>query len=69
MMFERLTKRVAEGAEAVAEKALNAVEVAVAEFPDVMVERDGDAIVLRGRGLLRRWLGDARLRFAFRGWR
>ena len=69
MMFERLARRVAGRAEAVAQAALNAVEVAATEFPDVMVEREGDAIVIRGRGLLRRWLGDARLRFALRGWR
>jgi hypothetical protein len=67
MMFETLMKRVAERAGAVAEAALDAVEMAVAEFPDVMVEREGDAIVIRGRGLLRRWLDDARLRFSLRG--
>jgi hypothetical protein len=66
-MFERLAKRVAERAEAVAGAALDAVEVAAREFPDVMVEREGDAIVIRGRGLLRRWLEDARLRFSLRG--
>ena len=69
MMFERLAKRVAEKAEATAGAALQAVEVAVAEFPDVMVEREGDAIIIRGRGLLQRWLDDGRLRFSLRGWR
>jgi hypothetical protein len=66
-MFERLAKRVVEKAGAVAEAALDAVEVAAAEFPDVMVERERDTIVIRGRGLLRRWLDDARLRFSLRG--
>jgi hypothetical protein len=57
---------VKERAEAVARAALDAVEVAARELPDVMVEREGDAIVIRGRGLLRRWLDDARLRFSLR---
>jgi hypothetical protein len=65
-MFERLSERVKERAEAVARAALDAVEVAARELPDVMVEREGDAIVIRGRGLLRRWLDDARLRFSLR---
>jgi hypothetical protein len=68
-MFERMMKRVAARASAVADDALRAAEVAAAEFPDVMVEREGDAIVIRGRGLLRRWLGDGRLRFGLRGFR
>ena len=68
-MFERLSERVKERAEAVARAALDAVEVAARELPDVMVERDGDAIVIRGRGLLRRWLDDARLRFSLSSWR
>lgn len=68
-MFERMMKRVAARASAVAEDVLRAAEVAAAEFPDVMVERDGDAIVISGRGLLRRWLGDGRLRFGLRGFR
>jgi len=69
MMFERLARRVVERAEAVVDATLQAVEVAIAEFPDVMVEREGEAIVIRGRGLLRRWLDDGRLRFSLRGWR
>ena len=68
-MFEAMTKRVAARASAAAEDVLRAAEVAAAEFPDVMVEREGDAIVLSGRGLLRRWLGDGRLRFGLRGFR
>ena len=68
-MFERMMKRVAARAGAVAEDMLRAAEVAAAEFPDVVTEREGDAIVIRGRGLLRRWLGDGRLRFGLRGFR
>jgi hypothetical protein len=68
-MFDRLMKRVAARASAAADEVLRAVEVAAAEFPDVMVEREGDAIVVSGRGLLRRWLGDGRLRFGLRGFR
>lgn len=69
MMFERLARRVAAQASAAAENLLHAAEVAAAEFPDAMVERRGDAIIISGRGLLRRWLGDGRLRFGLRGWR
>jgi hypothetical protein len=68
-MFERMMKRVAARASAVAEDVLRAAEVAAAEFPDVMVRREGGAIVISGRGLLRRWLGDGRLRFGLRGFR
>ena len=68
-MFERMMKRVAARASAVAEDVLRVAEVAAAEFPDVMVRREGDAIVSSGRGLLRRWLGDGRLRFGLRGFR
>lgn len=32
------------------------------EFPGLEVSAEPDAIVLSGRGLLRRWLHDARLR-------
>jgi hypothetical protein len=68
-MFEKMIKRVAARASAAAEEVLRAAEVTVAEFPDVMIEREGDAIVISGRGLLRRWLGDGRLRFGLRGFR
>jgi len=68
-MFETMMRRVAARASAVAEGMLRAAEVAAAEFPDVKVEREGDAIIVSGRGLLRRWLGDGRLRFGLRGFR
>jgi hypothetical protein len=68
-MFEAMMKRVAARANAAAEDVLRAAEVAAAEFPDVKVRREGDAIVISGRGLLRRWLGDGRLRFGLRGFR
>lgn len=32
----------------------------------ISVEADGTAVVLRGRGLLRRWLSDSALRFSIR---
>jgi nucleotide-binding universal stress UspA family protein len=68
-MFEKLVKRVAARAGAASDEVLRAIDVAAAEFPDVMVEREGDAIVISGRGLLRRWLGEGRLRFGLRGFR
>ena len=68
-MFLAMMKRVAARASAMAEDVLRAAELAAAEFPDVMVEREGDRIVISGRGLLRRWLGDGRLRFGLRGFR
>ena len=65
--FDRLAARVEARAGEIAERTRNAVEVAIAEFPDIMLHRQGDALVMSGRGLLRRWIGDVRLRFALRG--
>jgi hypothetical protein len=43
-------------------RALEALEAAAGELPpDIVVERLEDGIRLSGRGLLRRWAGDARL--------
>ena len=64
-MFERLVKRVAARAREVAEAARQEVETAFAAFPDVRLRRDGDSIVVEAMGLARRWISDARLRFAF----
>ena len=46
------------------ERRLSAIEAALAEVDGIFVERRGDIIRLRGRGLLKRSLADARLRFA-----
>lgn len=66
-MFERLVARVEAKARDAAEMARRNVETAFAEFPDVRLKRDGDALVIEAMGLARRWLSDVRLRFAF--WR
>lgn len=63
-LFDDLRDEVEKRAQAVAERTRDAVEAAWAQFPDIMVRREGDTIVLSGRGLMRRWLGDARLRFS-----
>ena len=46
------------------ERRLAAVERAFAAIEGLFVERRGDAVVVRGRGLMRRSIDDARLRFA-----
>jgi hypothetical protein len=66
-LFERLTRRVEMRAKAAVEGALDAVEVAAAQFPDILLHQEGDQLVISGRGLLRRWLTDVRFRLAF--WR
>ena len=66
-LFARVMNKVQNRAEAVAERARQGVQGAIAEFPDLMLHRDGDTLILSGHGLMRRWLGDVRLRFAF--WR
>jgi hypothetical protein len=63
-LFDKLTKRVETRAKAALDRGLGAVETAAAEFPDIMLHREGDQLVISGRGLLRRWLTDVRLRFA-----
>ena len=49
---------------AAVEKRLAAVERAYAAIEGLLVERRGDAVVVRGRGLMRRSIDDARVRFA-----
>lgn len=66
-LFERLAKRVETRARNAVDGALGAVEMVAAEFPDIVSHREGDQLVISGRGLLRRWLTDVRLRFAFWG--
>jgi uncharacterized membrane protein len=66
-MFERLVKRVEERARDAAETARRNVEKAFAAFPDVQLRIEGDELVIEAKGLMRRWLSDVRLRFAF--WR
>jgi hypothetical protein len=49
---------------AAVERRLGAVERGYAAVEGLLVERRGDTVVVRGRGLLRRSIVDARLRFA-----
>ena len=54
-------KRIAEEAEA---RAAARVGAAIAEhFPELVVTREGNRIAIGGRGIARRWLDDARLRW------
>ena len=66
-LFDGLTKRVEQRARDFADRTIAMVEAAAAEFPDVTLHREGDELVIAGRGLTRRWFGDVRLRLAW--WR
>lgn len=68
-MFDSLLKRTEQRAAGLVAEALARAERAVAEFQGIKVRREADRIVLSGRGLMRRWLDDVRLRFAVRGHR
>ena len=59
-LFDRLTAR----AEEIAERGRLRVAAAWTDIPGVTISREGERLVLAGRGLMRRWLGDIRLRFA-----
>jgi hypothetical protein len=64
-LFDELSRRVAERARAMAEATLDRAEAAFAEFPDVRLRREGDSLVIEAMGLMRRWMSDVRLRFAW----
>lgn len=64
-LFDRLAERVETRASTSVDRALDAVELVAAEFPGVILHREGNQLVISGRGLMRRWLTDVRLRFAF----
>lgn len=67
VLFDRLTERVERQAMNIAASAMRLAEAAYRQFPDIILHRQGDELVVSGRGLMRRWLGDVRLRFAL--WR
>ena len=46
------------------ERRLSTIEAALAGIEGLTIERRGDAIVMRGRRLIKRSIADARLRFA-----
>ena len=64
-LFNGLASRVEQRSKEIAERLSRLAEIALAEFPDISLHREGDELVLSGRGLVRRWLSDVRLRFAF----
>ena len=66
-MFERLVARVETKARTLSESARNNVAEALAEYPDVRLRIEGDTLVIEAEGIMRRWVSDTRLRFAF--WR
>ena len=68
-MFERWSERVAARARELAEDAAARIAAAYDMVPGVRAVRDGDRVVIEGRGLARRMLSDARLRFAPGIWR
>lgn len=59
--------RLREQVRAAIERRLARIEVTLAAVEGVLVERIGDAVRVRGRGLVRRSIEDVRLRFAGRG--
>lgn len=68
-VLDKLKARVEAQAREIARQAVDGVAAAVREFPDIELSREGDALVVRGRGLMRRFLTEARLRFAPWDWR
>lgn len=59
-----LADRMATRAKEVAERHRQRVGAAWAAIPGVAVGREGDRLIVQGRGLVRRWLRDVTLRFA-----
>ena len=68
-MFERWSEGVAVRARGLAEDAAARIAAAYDAVPGVRAVRDGAAVRVEGRGLKRRMLSDARLRFAPGDWR
>ena len=65
-MFERLSDVVRAQAERLTLAELTLIEVMLDAIPGVSAVRDGDRVVVEGRGLARRRIEDVRLRG---GWR
>ena len=68
-MFERLNALVREQLQAVTIEELRQIEAMFDEVLGVRAVRDGDRVIVEGRGLSRRMIEDPRLRFAARGGR
>lgn len=63
-LFDGLAARVERRARNIVEQTMHLAEAALAEVPGIMLHREGDRLIISGSGLMRRWLGDGRLRFA-----
>ena len=61
-MFERLSEVVREQLQTVTLEELRQIEAMFDEVPGVSAVRDGDRVVVEGRGLARRMIEDPRLR-------
>jgi hypothetical protein len=66
-LFDGWASRVEQRSKEIAHHMSRMAETALTEFPDIILHREGDELVISGRGLMRRWQSDVRLRFAF--WR
>lgn len=67
-LLDELGARVERHARTAAGEAISLVETALIDVPGIKVEREGDELAISGRGLMRRWLSDTRLRLVGR-WR
>ena len=62
-LFEELARRAEARALATARTALDEAEAAYVRLPGTKLQRAGDRVIVEGKGLTRRWLNDASLRF------
>jgi hypothetical protein len=62
-LFERLQARAERAVAVEALRRIDALAADAREFKGVDVEAGSTRLTLSGRGLMRRWLGDAALRF------
>ena len=60
-LFDRLKERVEQRARVVTDRRLRQVGAAMAKAPGILLRREGDELILAGRGMMRRWLSDDRL--------
>lgn len=66
-LLDMLAERAGRHAGLVADRSLSLAQTAWAEVPSIKCRRDGDELIISGRGLMRRWLSDLRLRFLLLG--
>ena len=62
-LFEKLAKRAEARALETARTARDQAEAAFVRLPGAKLQREGDAVIVEGKGLVRRWLNDPGLRF------